>query len=121
MLLPPVHFLLLSSPPSHSRLAGCYVGPVARGRRPGADVVPGRSGCRVHRHEAAILRARRLHALRRRSAHTHTMSCSHNYNSRGSKATRSLRAKVHTPNDTRAHTRTHLISQFRQGNWKVAG
>lgn len=64
--------LLLSSFPTTflPRLAGCYAGPVARGRSPSADVVPGRSGCRVHRHETAILRTSCLHALCCRSVDT---------------------------------------------------
>ncbi len=93
----PLFFLLLLLPSFHPRLAGCYVGPVARGWSPGVDVVPGRPGCSVHRHETAILRTRRLHALRCRSAHTHTHTHTHNkslsvhyYTRPGSKATHSL-------------------------------
>lgn len=64
---------LISSPLfAHSRLAGCYVGPVARGWDTGADVVPGGFGRRVHRHKTAILRTRCLHALCCRSACTDT-------------------------------------------------
>ncbi|KAA8579710.1 hypothetical protein FQN60_006803, partial [Etheostoma spectabile] len=58
---------LISSPPPPllhlSRLAGGYAGPIARRWSPGADVISGRSSCRVHRHETAILRTRRLYAL----------------------------------------------------------
>lgn len=81
--------------PSLYRLAGCYTGPVARGWSPGADVIPGRSGGCVHRHEAAILRPRRLHALCCRSVHTGTVIHTH-HTTRGSEATHSLCAKIHT-------------------------
>lgn len=63
-------FLSFSSLPCLHRLAGCYAGPVARGRSPGVDVIPGSFGCRVYRHETAVLRTYGLHALCIRSACT---------------------------------------------------
>lgn len=53
------------------RLAGCHTGAVARRRSPGADVIPGGSGGRVHRHQTAILQACRFHAFRYRWVGAH--------------------------------------------------
>lgn len=62
--------LSFSCPPCPYRLAGCYAGTVARGWSPGADVILGCSGCCVHWHETAVLRACCLHALCCRSVYT---------------------------------------------------